>query len=59
MKIPLISVAYEIIDFRLLLTFIMEGNANLQIAFTENKDEDFSPLIQFHRPSKSKGSVVL
>lgn len=43
MKISLISVAYEVIDFGLLLTFIMEGNANLQIAFTENKDEDFFP----------------
>lgn len=59
MKISLISVAYEVIDFGLLLTLIMEGNANLQIAFTENKDEGFFPLIQFHRPSKSKGSVAL
>lgn len=41
MKISLVSVADEVIDFGLLLTFIMEGNANLQIAFTENKDEDF------------------
>ena len=33
--------AYEVIDFGLLLTFIMEGNANLEIALRENNDDFF------------------
>lgn len=50
--------AYEVTEFGLLLSFRMEGNANLQIAFSENKDEAFFSTSNFIA-SKSKVSVAL